>query len=59
MSTQLLSRMLLSTLCLGLWAWAILFAFGGYVTYALILFGLGAAVLLWLWKPWQYLRRQP
>lgn len=57
MSTQLLSRILLTTLCLGLWGAAIFFSVGGYLGYGLILFALGAAGLLWLWKPWQYLRR--
>ncbi|NTU83588.1 MAG: hypothetical protein HGA45_30165 [Chloroflexales bacterium] len=57
MSVQLLSRILLTTLCLGMWGAAIFFAAGGYLPYGLILFAIGAAGLLWIWKPWQYLRR--
>jgi membrane protein implicated in regulation of membrane protease activity len=59
MSAQLLSRILLSTLCLGMWGGAAYFVVNDGVFYGLVLFALGAAALLWLWKPWQYLRRQP
>ena len=56
MSTKLLSRILLSTLCVGMCALGIFFAMGGYAVYALILLGIGGGALLWIWKPWRLLK---
>lgn len=56
MSVKLLSRILLSTLCIGMCAMGIYFAMIGYLVYALILLGIGIGVLLWIWKPWRRLR---
>jgi hypothetical protein len=56
-SAQLLSRILLSTLCLGALGGSAYFLMSGDALYGLTLLVLGVAALLWLWKPWQYLRR--
>jgi heme exporter protein D len=58
MSVQVMSRILLSTLCVAACTWGVFFAIGGYYVYALILIAIGVGVLLWLWKPWRLLRRQ-
>lgn len=59
MSAQLLSRILLSTLCLGGVGAAVYYLASGDLLFGLVLLALGVAALLWLWKPWQYLRRHP
>jgi membrane protein implicated in regulation of membrane protease activity len=58
-SAQLLSRILLSTLCLAAVGAGVYFLTVGDLLFGLVLLALGAAALLWLWKPWQYLRRHP
>jgi hypothetical protein len=57
-SAQLLSRILLSTLCLGALGTAAYFLTAGDLLFGFVLLALSIAALLWLWKPWQYLRRQ-
>jgi hypothetical protein len=58
-SAQLLSRILLSTLCLAAVGAGVYFLTAGDLFFGLVLLALGVAALLWLWKPWQYLRREP
>jgi heme O synthase-like polyprenyltransferase len=58
MSTKTASRILLSALILGPWALSGYFFAAGYTLYGVLLFVLGIVFLLWLWKPWKYLRKQ-
>lgn len=59
MSAQLLSRIMLSTLCLAAVGAGVYFLTAGDLLFGLVLLAISVAALLWLWKPWQYLRRQP
>lgn len=58
MSAQLLSRILLSTLCLAAVGAGVYFLMAGELLFGLVLLALGVAALLWLWKPWQHLSRK-
>jgi hypothetical protein len=57
-SAQLLSRIMLSTLCLAAAGAGVYSLTAGELLFGLVLLALGGAALLWLWKPWQYLSRK-
>ena len=58
MTTETKSRILLTTLILaGMSPSCYLLAYSTYVVYGLLLLGLGIALLVWVWKPWQWFKK--
>ena len=53
MSTKTASRILLSALIIGPWAFSAYLLISGYAPYGVLFFLLGLVFLLWLWKPWR------
>lgn len=57
MTVRTESRILLSVLIIAGMAPSIYFLSAGYVPYGLVLLLGGLALLLWIWKPWRWLKR--
>jgi hypothetical protein len=55
MKTETKSRILLTTLILaGMSPSCYLLSYNAYVPYGVMLLVLGVAILVWIWKPWQW-----